>query len=283
MSTHHATPSSRFSDRMGITSRPPIQIEAISGSLKTSLWNVVLRDLFPNDGYQNFQSIVAAIAYDFLKWPVDGIGVAFDARNQLRNWFFSSERKWYDVYNFIDYLVSAGFVSLAQYHSLTYGTLVDELNNAFREENAGYRIIEDCIAPITNEIEIAEIQQAVALTDKYAGARTHISTAIDLLSKKPIPDWRNSIKESISAVEAVAKISTENEAATLGDALSILDKRIPIHGSLRQGFIKLYGYTSDADGIRHALLDEPTVGFDEAKFMLVVCSAFVNYLVSKVR
>jgi len=39
--------------------------------------------------------------------------------------------------------------------------------------------------------------------------------------------------------------------------------------------------TSDADGIRHALLDESKLGYDEAKFMLVSCSAFVNYLLSK--
>lgn len=35
------------------------------------------------------------------------------------------------------------------------------------------------------------------------------------------------------------------------------------------------------DGIRHAILEEPNVGFHEAKFMLVACSAFVNFLISK--
>lgn len=43
----------------------------------------------------------------------------------------------------------------------------------------------------------------------------------------------------------------------------------------------LYGYTSDADGIRHALLEESTVKFEDAKFMLATCSAFVNYLIDK--
>jgi len=40
----------------------------------------------------------------------------------------------------------------------------------------------------------------------------------------------------------------------------------------------MYGYTSDEDGIRHAMLEEPDVGFEDAKFMLVACSAFINYL-----
>ncbi|WGS63939.1 hypothetical protein [Marinitoga aeolica] len=47
---------------------------------------------------------------------------------------------------------------------------------------------------------------------------------------------------------------------------------------------KLYGYTSDEKGIRHALLEgeSTNISFDEAKFMLVSCSAYVNYLIEKV-
>lgn len=54
-----------------------------------------------------------------------------------------------------------------------------------------------------------------------------------------------------------------------------------MHPALKGAFEKLYGYTSSAKGIRHALLDEPNLGFEDAKFMLVSCSAFVNYLKSK--
>ncbi len=38
---------------------------------------------------------------------------------------------------------------------------------------------------------------------------------------------------------------------------------------MRQGFEKLYGYTSDSDGIRHAILDEPKSEQNEARYMLV--------------
>jgi hypothetical protein len=43
----------------------------------------------------------------------------------------------------------------------------------------------------------------------------------------------------------------------------------------------LYGYTSDTHGIRHALKDDSQPNAEDAKFMLVSCSAFVNYLVEK--
>lgn len=48
-------------------------------------------------------------------------------------------------------------------------------------------------------------------------------------------------------------------------------------------FAALYGYTSDSGGIRHSLLeDDISVSFEDAKFMLVSCSAFINYLKIKI-
>ena len=65
------------------------------------------------------------------------------------------------------------------------------------------------------------------------------------------------------------------------NALGKLSEHSEIHGALKSAFNKLYGYTSDESGIRHAILDDPNIGFDEAKFMVVSCSAFVNFLISK--
>ena len=49
---------------------------------------------------------------------------------------------------------------------------------------------------------------------------------------------------------------------------------------MKEAFNKLYGYTSDKNGIRHnGGVDENTT-FDEAQYMLVSCSAFLNYLIS---
>ena len=55
----------------------------------------------------------------------------------------------------------------------------------------------------------------------------------------------------------------------------------PMHAALRQALEKLYGYTSDEKGVRHALLDEATVDEADARFMMVACSAFVTYLICR--
>ena len=58
---------------------------------------------------------------------------------------------------------------------------------------------------------------------------------------------------------------------------------VEIHKGLKSAFNILYGYTSDAKGIRHAGdIGGPSATFEEAKFMLVACCAFVNYLISNI-
>ena len=72
--------------------------------------------------------------------------------------------------------------------------------------------------------------------------------------------------------------------STLGDSLKNLEKKgVKIPATLKSGFDKLYAYTNDKKaGIRHALMDDTYVPqYEEAKFMLVSCSAFVNYIQEK--
>lgn len=79
----------------------------------------------------------------------------------------------------------------------------------------------------------------------------------------------------------MCRVVTGNSRGTLGDALKAIGRKVPLHPALSGAFEKLYGYTSDADGIRHALLDEPSLFQEDALFMLVSCSAFVSYLIAK--
>jgi hypothetical protein len=51
--------------------------------------------------------------------------------------------------------------------------------------------------------------------------------------------------------------------------------------AIKKSFSALYGYTSDADGIRHAMLDEASLTFTDAKYMLIACTAFINYVLGK--
>ena len=140
------------------------------------------------------------------------------------------------------------------------------------------RLIEFNICPITNNEEMETIK--LSSNTCYDIVNNHINKAIQLFSDKNNPDFENVIKESITAVEAMCSIIV-GQKTTLGEALKKLeDNGVTIHPSLKSSFSKLYGYTSDANGIRHS----GDIGgngstFSEAKFMLISCSAFVNYLI----
>lgn len=114
------------------------------------------------------------------------------------------------------------------------------------------------------------------------GAETHLRQAADHISARQFAD---SITDSIHAVESVAR-TLDPKAKTLGEALNSLERSGFLkHRALKEAFSKLYGYTSDEQGIRHALLDKesPDVDLDEAMFMFGACASFAAYLVNKHR
>ncbi len=184
--------------------------------------------------------------------------------------------KYNEVLDIVQYCVD-WFETIIDNHK---GLIVNAINSLFEEECLGYRFIESRIVPITDKNEIAAIEEASK--EPYEGCRTHIQKAVGFLADRTKKDYKNCIKESISAVESICEQIIGNEKAPLGEALRKLeDNMVSLHPSLRQGFLKLYGYTSDEGGIRHAEgLFESNVTFEEAKYMLVSCSAFVNYLIA---
>lgn len=154
-------------------------------------------------------------------------------------------------------------------------------NALFEREFVGYRFVNKQLISITNKQEIGAIGEAIKSPYEYVNQ--HLNKAMVLLSDRQHPDYANSIKESITAVETLAEIITnaDKKQATLGKMFGkIEDKGVRIHPVLKEEFNKLYGYTSSANGIRHAgNLDSAEATFEEAKYMLVSCSAFINYLI----
>lgn len=139
-----------------------------------------------------------------------------------------------------------------EYYGYVDSSLYEEANEVFEKEYIGYRFIDEKITPISDKYEMAAVNEA--LQNIYQPVRVHISKANSLLADRENPDYENSIKESISAVEAICEIITllHGKEATLGNMLKHLeDKGVYIHPALKSAFNILYGYTSEASGIRH--------------------------------
>lgn len=191
----------------------------------------------------------------------------------------SNEHPWYRKLDLIEETLSY-LSNKNDYFSEWNQYLVKNLNSEFQRLNFAYRIIDNHIVEVTSKEEIAAIETAIQ--NSSDGVRKHLHTAVELLSKRPEGDYRNSIKESISAVEVYCREQTGEQ--TLGKALAKLKaKGIVVPIMLEEAFKKLYHYTNDSTtGIRHGLMDDTNIpGTDEAIFMLISCSAFINYLTKK--
>ncbi len=279
-----------FSQRTGLEPLPKdLCAGHVSDALRNSLWTAVRVEIVEKLTHEvaaskpkyEMTAFCRQLWVYFLKLPIDNIpqdGLGLVRKDEfwkhIKKWFFEYA-EWNKQLDFLEYC--AGNLSSRKAREFT-----DFCNHFFEIEFSAYRFVKNQIVEVTTEEEIAEIEQALEIGDEYSPVRTHLEASLQLLSDKKNPDFRNSMKESISAVESLCKIITGDKNATLGDSLKVIEKKYPLHESLKKAFSALYGYTSDSGGIRHSLKDEVSdLKFEDAKFMLVICSAFVNYLIAK--
>ena len=268
-----------FSQRKGIKpAKSVIQINDMDIDLRNSLWNALTLyywDYMEKDYDYDDEDFVKKIWVYHFKKPLDTLPDNwFSIHIEIKKQY--CDYKWYEIYDFIEYVANNHF-------SNSNNKKFIKLCNSFLEsELSAYRFVGGEITQITSQEEISEIEEALNISKPFKAVSVHINRALALFSDKISPDYRNSIKESISAVEAICKLITKKEKPGLGQALKILEDMVGLHPALKKAFNNLYGYTSDAKGIRHALLEEAELYPEDAKFMLVSCSAFVNYLVSKI-
>lgn len=286
----------RFSERKGyIKVSDAFQKDGINNALLNSLWNVLHIHLWNRDGYLYvkygrpvIEKYGKELWMDFFKKPIDTMPkILFNNLMQrssdrileeIRKFFFNAE--WFLVYDFIEFT--------CQFHSNDprFSNLPDGINQVLEREMAGYRLISGEIVDITDKQEIQMLEEALQENDqKFAGVVEHLQRGLELFADRKNPDYRNAIKESISAVESMMKVITGNPKASLEDGLNHLKKngKLPAHQALHGGWTKLYGYTSNAGGIRHALIadQDPGLGIDEARYFLLSCTSFTNYLKTK--
>lgn len=276
--------SMRFSQRIGLSPATKLaQRESMDDELRNSLWSLLTlfywntykapgSGMYGRSDYvdrSNLHPLVVSFWLHYFKKPIDTIDEYWEhCLERLRKHFFAA--KWFEVYDFVEFVADHGPRASKQ-------KFIEVGNSYLERENAAYRFVDGRIVEITSAEEIEEVEAAVESGGRYPGVHTHLKTALTLLSDRKSPDYRNSIKESISAVESLAKQLAGSEGGTLGAVLKTLEKAKKLHPAMKSAFASLYGYSSDADGIRHALLEESNLTKADARFMLVCCSAFINY------
>jgi len=263
-----------------------IQKESIDDDLKNKLWSAIniaiwecwepVGIIHRSEGAKSIDALLRVIWVIYFKLPIDTLP-AFkvdypeSAYNKIRNYFYNS--KWWQIFDIIEFIIN-------NVKGTMKTNIVNMMNSFLQSENSAYRLINNQFAEITDDIELDSIE--LATESKSEATKTHLKKAIEFLSDRKNPDFRNSIKESISAIEAICQKVSLKPKATLIDCIKTIKSQGKIHPSFEQALIKLYSYTCDEGGIRHALTDPGIVpGYADAKYMLVISSAFINYITLK--
>ena len=270
----------KFSERMGITAQKAFQLKSMDDDLKSSLWNIVYKYFFEDIRNENWATdspnfeTFKTLWSDHFKMHTDNIP-EFGTKciEAIKYRYFKCT--WDKVYDLLEFIFELRIPDLNNF--------LDDCNAVLTKEKSGYRIVAGQVTPITNEREMAEIEKAITESNKLnqKAVKEHLKNALTKLADRQEPDYRNSIKESISAIESLVRAITGNPKTTLGDALKSIDQKIRIHPALKDAYIKIYGYTSDSGGIRHGMTEDSECDLEDAHYMLISCSAFINYLIVK--
>jgi hypothetical protein len=265
-----------FSHRMGFEPVKTVsQVHSMDEDLRTALWNDFYNYIWAKNAWTTAYTVYHYISdmwTGYFRKAADQIPDIGVFLLHIRKYFFECE--WHRVYTFLEVTVN-----IIPFSALEAEFIIKACNATLTRELSGYRFVGKRIVPLTSEQEIAEIETALTVSMPFT---PHLDQALALLADRQTPDYRNSIKESISAVEAMCQLVTGSLKATLGEAIRQLESKLgTVHPALKEAFNKIYGYTNDAQGIRHGFLGQSDLCVEDAKFMLIACSAFINYLVAK--
>lgn len=263
-----------FSQRQGIEKEVIIKTDEITSELRNRLWNkinVYITNF--SSGHLDRNGLLKYLWDRFFKEDVDSLkhNNGYGSGNyyyidQIKLKFFQLE--WHDVYDFLEFLLSV--------ENYTKITFINTINQIFIDERVPYKIIDNYVTQLISGEEAEEVK--IAIDNKYSKVSGHIKKALEFYKKRPVADYKNSIKESISSVEALARTILNNPNGTLGS----LSQQLNIHPAFKKAIKELYGWTSDEGGIRHSENGKYlSIGEAEARFMLVECSTLVNYIISK--
>jgi hypothetical protein len=261
----------KFSERYGHgEASKDLNRGLINDALKTRLWNVF------------YDSIVSQVewplknqqVYKFLERCWDSIfKLNILEYRKISEIYFTREVKyaydrlqWYEIFDLIEATIKVADKDMK-----------GRFNKVLEQERSAYRIVNSQVIEITSEEEILEIEKVFSQSDDLNPVKQHLDKALKYFSNREKPDYENSIKESISSVESLVKIITGSKGT-----LSTLIKELNIHQALKDSITKLYAWTSDDGGIRHGSGGKVlSVNEEEARFILITCSAIINYLVVK--
>jgi hypothetical protein len=220
-----------FSRRKGYTP-PPVQgkLEELSQHARNRLWDIFRIDVFQPNHIRGFHEEVVpseplkylfrAVWTDLYHRPMDEFPGGDKLLQKIRESFLTG------VWHFPFDIFEAIFESVPGLMANPNEAVIrSRIRDALERENQAYTFVGDRFVERMTAQEVESVE--TGLQSPIEGIRVHFAKALKLYSDRDNPDFPNSIKESISAVEAACKELTGLNSATLGQALNALHRSDP--------------------------------------------------------
>ena len=279
-----------FSQAQGLAELPgPLNLEEMPRSFRLGVWSVIYKSI-QEDTATLVNNIGRRIYWLHNRWEAMSVALWVEHFEMPSDEFPKDARimhqKCKDVILDDQFNEVFDFLTVLMRHSQCPNDLSRSIGNILQAHQMAYYL--DTNGPPTfipqsspQEGEAVCAAMSVLAESGIGGAHRHLLNAAEAINGKKFAD---AVRESIHAVESVAKVISRQEGATLGSAIKKLEERqLLTHGALAEGFKNLYGYTNDEKGVRHSLLNkgDANVGQEEAVFMFGACASFCGYLCRK--
>ena len=275
-----------FSQADGIDPLPePLELNELSKKARNCLWGVLHRSLSKSSDYQKvvgeqylidpWKAIICDYHERVLEQPVDEFSTNFNGISfEIKRLFLDDD--YNRIFDFLQFL----FRHKKGPHDFSYA-----VESVLKDSMCAYTVVKDgpTIVPIALPEQRESVKRAfqALASGPFESARSNLRKSAELIN---VNDFPGSIRESVHAVESVARTIDPKNSSTLRPALDSLEKDgLLKHPALKIAIEKLYAYASDEPDSRHGNPDckSSTAGSQEAMLVFGACTSIVAYLSNK--
>ncbi len=275
-----------FSERYGFIPEKKLQKNGLDEETRNRLWNILFKRFFDvetrniqfGDEMERVRKYCYTIWNCYFKTPADQIPRKYlKAIRYIKDEVVNIQINQFKPFDLVEVILNNKDIFN---YSLD---IADEINTILEEEESVYRLFPETMqfAPIYHETDLKNLNDAFERTkSKYDSVYENLENALSAYSDRKENRYRESIVSSIKAVESmVNKISDKSNDKALTGIIESVGSKINMHDNLVNGLKELYNWSSDT--LRHGKSDKPLeVREPEARYMLLSCSAFINYIIS---
>ncbi len=174
-----------FSEKGPEAVREVIQVDSMDAELRNALWSAVIRHYWPRGEDQENYLPTNKPLYSLCQWlwdrhfkyPIDSLPTDwYSAYQAIRRRFFQCS--WNEVYDFVEFMSKSPFDSYKPANALFRRSC----NDVLERELSGYRFVGGLITPVTQEEEIAAIEEAQRSTGSLKPVSRHLYRSRALMS-----------------------------------------------------------------------------------------------------